>query len=93
MMVPRKRRLTEKNLASVPDAAGVYVLFGTEGAVRYVGRAASLRRRLTTHLQTGDVHAPWFGVLPTKNDAEALRIEQQIFEEYEPQDNVVAPRP
>jgi excinuclease UvrABC nuclease subunit len=89
--VPRRRRLTEKNIALLPDAAGVYVLFGTEGAARYVGRAASLRARLRAHLRTGDVHAPWFGVLLTKNEGEASRIERELVEELAPQDNV-APR-
>jgi excinuclease UvrABC nuclease subunit len=41
---------TEKNVRSVSENPGVYMLMGGNGAVRYVGYSSNLRQQLLEHL-------------------------------------------
>lgn len=84
----RKRKLTEENVARVPAARGVYVLFGTQGSPAYVGRGRSLRARLAEQLSTGRVPAETFAYAPARTDAESARLEQELMHRLLPRFNV-----
>ena len=44
-------------LDDIPDAPGIYQLFGESGTPLYAGRAASLRQQILTHFSEGGRHA------------------------------------
>ena len=84
----RKRKLSEKNIAAVPTAKGVYVLYGTQGSPAYVGRGRSLRARLTDQLTTGRIPAVTFAYAQTKTDAEASKLERELVKRLLPRFNI-----
>ncbi|MGH7269823.1 MAG: hypothetical protein ACREJ3_05275 [Polyangiaceae bacterium] len=84
----RRRKLTESNVATVPDAAGAYVLYAKQGAVVYVESATSLRKRLSQHRTTGRVPAESFTFWLVPNMDAARELEQKLIERYEPSYNV-----
>src|SRR6478609_8746464 len=81
---------------SIPDAPGSYQFKDAHGRIIYVGKAKSLRQRLSNYFQT---HLPprtaqmvaqaetveWIQV---RNDVEALMLEYSLIKQHKPRFNV-----
>lgn len=88
-----------KKLRELPDAPGVYLMRGREGAIIYVGKAASLRRRVQSYFRESTFRRADpkirgliksikdFDVLVLKSEAEALLTEGRLIKEYKPRYN------
>ena len=87
----------EEDLAALPRGAGVYLFRDERGDVLYVGKAKSLRSRVRSYFQRGDGR---FGaaqlveriadveVIVTRNEAEALHLEQNLVKRHRPPFNI-----
>ena len=88
-------RLAEQRRA-LPDAPGVYVFRDAKGRVIYVGKAASVRKRVASHFSGRTRFGP--AELPplidsiestvTATEAEALLLEQNFIKRYKPRFNI-----
>ena len=83
---------------AIPDAPGSYQFRDRDGRVIYVGKAKSLRQRLSNYFQSPAVLPPrtaqmvasaesveWIQV---RNDVEALMLEYSLIKQYKPRFNV-----
>ncbi len=80
-----------------PDLPGVYIMKDSEGTVIYVGKAASLRKRLSQYF--GRLEDPKtrilvsqiasIEVLPTANETEALILESNMIKGHQPKYNII----
>lgn len=96
------RALGERVKRDLPDAPGVYVMRDGGGRAIYVGKAANLRRRVSTYfaprqwrrLAPGLMDARTVETEPAGSDLEALLREAALIEELAPVVNAqtVAPR-
>jgi excinuclease ABC subunit C len=91
-----EERLAAK-LAAVPAEPGVYLLKDHAGKVIYVGKAKSLRPRVQSYFRGGDErHQVQFLVrrvgdlecLVTRNEKEALILENNLIKQYKPRYNI-----
>ncbi|MAF09393.1 hypothetical protein CMK11_02990 [Candidatus Poribacteria bacterium] len=72
----------------IPDHTGVYLVRGREGAVRYVGRSANLRRRLHQRLREGKVVGQeTIQTVVTEDELQARALERELIERYAPRRN------
>ncbi|MDA8392502.1 MAG: excinuclease ABC subunit UvrC [Actinomycetota bacterium] len=84
--------------SEIPDAPGSYQFYDRDGRVIYVGKARSLRQRLSNYFQAPANLAPrtaqmvasaerveWIQV---RNDVEALMLEYSLIKRYLPRFNV-----
>lgn len=85
-------------LASIPDAPGVYRFVDGKGAALYVGKSVSMRKRVASHLRDGRATARMrrmvglaedVTVVPTRNEAEALLLENNLIKELRPRFNIL----
>lgn len=88
----------EAKLKHLPTKPGAYLMKNERGEVIYVGKAASLRSRVRSYFQKGQVHAAkvvamlahvrdvdW---LVTDSEVEALMLECNLIKRYRPHYNV-----
>ncbi|HYU85231.1 MAG TPA: excinuclease ABC subunit UvrC, partial [Kribbellaceae bacterium] len=83
---------------SIPDAPGVYRFSDEKGRVIYVGKAKSLRSRLSSYFQDlANLHPRTQGMVNTAakvdwtvvgSEVEALQLEYSWIKEYDPRFNV-----
>lgn len=83
---------------SLPDAPGVYVFKDDRGRVIYVGKAASLRRRVASYFHSREEENPRLAGLRariadldfivTVNEAEALLLEANLIKRFHPDYNI-----
>ncbi|MDX6650513.1 MAG: excinuclease subunit [Solirubrobacteraceae bacterium] len=95
MPKPATDKLAEQRRA-LPDQPGVYLFRDAKGRVIYVGKAASIRKRVASHFSgrtrygptemTPLVDAIEFTV--TSTEAEALLLEQNFIKQYKPRFNI-----
>jgi len=90
-----------KKLRELPDAPGVYLMRGRDGAIIYVGKAASLRKRVQSYFRESTLRKAEpkirglirsikdFDVLVLKSEAEALLTEGRLIKEYKPRYNTL----
>ncbi len=84
--------------ASIPDSPGSYLFKDSQGRVIYVGKASSLRQRLSNYFQAPDQLHPrtaqmvataesveWVTV---RNEVEALILEYNLIKEHRPRFNI-----
>ncbi len=79
-----------------PDAPGVYLMRDSAGKVIYVGKASSLRKRLSQYFgKVGDPKTrvlvsqiASIEVLPTASEAEALILESNMIKGHQPKYNL-----
>lgn len=84
--------------SDIPDQPGVYRFRDGDGRVIYVGKALSLRSRLTSYFQDpAQLHPRTFAMVNTacsvdwvvvQTEVEALQLEWQWIQEFEPRFNV-----
>ena len=81
----------------LPDAPGVYRMVGDEGEVLYVGKAKSLKKRVSQYAQ-GRAHTQWVAhmihltrsmeFVTTDTETEALLLEINLIKQLKPRFNV-----
>jgi len=82
--------------STIPDAPGVYLFRDTDGRVIYVGKATSLRKRLTSywgkplHPRTEAMMAAAESVewIVASNEVDALMLEYNLIKEHLPRFNI-----
>ncbi len=87
----------EDKLEAVPPRPGVYLLKDRAGGVLYVGKAKSLRSRVLSYFRGGDGRfqieflvrkVADVECLVTRNEKEALILENNLIKQYKPRYNV-----
>ena len=83
---------------TIPDQPGVYKFRDEHGRVIYVGKAKSLRSRLSSYFQdVGNLHARTAAMVTTgasvewttvNTEVEALQLEYSWIKEFDPRFNV-----
>ncbi|MFA5844307.1 MAG: excinuclease ABC subunit UvrC [Coriobacteriia bacterium] len=90
-------RTVSERLADVPDATGVYLWKDAEGAVLYVGKARSLRKRMRQYVGGHDdrekipmlmERVASFDYVVTDSEAESLILESNLIKQFDPPFNV-----
>jgi len=85
-------------VGGLPARPGVYRMYGAEGEVLYVGKARSLRNRVASYFQPGNVHpkvqalvakTASMEVTITNSDTEALLLELNLIKKHRPRFNVI----
>lgn len=91
----------QEKIRSLPDAPGVYLFTDAQGALLYVGKASSLRRRVQSYFNERDLgydterlgamvgQVADVEYLLTANDVEALILESNLIKERRPRYNIV----
>ncbi len=87
-----------EQLARVPTGPGVYIMRGAQGAVIYVGKAASLRNRLRSYFGSPASMEPKthalsesiadFEYVVTHTEQEALHLEAELVKRHQPLFNI-----
>jgi excinuclease ABC subunit C len=90
--------VTRPPAGTIPDAPGSYQFKDAEGRVIYVGKARSLRQRLSNYFQSpAGLHPRTAQMVATaesvewiqvRNDVEALMLEYNLIKEHRPRFNV-----
>ncbi len=88
----------EAKLKTVPDLPGAYLIKDAEGAVIYVGKARSLRKRLGQHFREAAAPGRWAHVMTqhaadlefivTNTELESLILEATLIKEHQPRYNI-----
>ncbi len=96
-MLPDK---VKQKLRALPDQPGCYIMRDARGSIIYVGKAASLRKRVQSYFRDatarrGDpkvrslVHSVAdLDLIVTRTEAEAILTEGQLIKDYRPRYNV-----
>ncbi len=87
-----------RRLTTLPDQPGVYLFKNAQGEVLYVGKALSLRKRVSSYFHASRDLSPritrlvqWISdleVRATASEAEALLLESQLIKAHQPKYNV-----
>jgi excinuclease ABC subunit C len=91
----KKLRAYVKNL---PDTPGVYRMIDDAGGILYVGKAKSLKKRVSSYMQVGKlpirlqrmvaaIHEMEF--VHTQTEAEALLLESNLIKKLKPRYNIL----
>ncbi len=87
----RAQRLAERR-RELPDAPGVYLFYGADGELLYVGKARSIRKRVASHFSGGNTRLTAridrIDTLVTQTEAEALLAEQSFIKRHRPHFNI-----
>ena len=84
-------------LSRLPVEPGVYLMLGSDGSIIYIGKANSLKKRVTSYFQKKD-HDPKTSILVkniedieyivTESEIEALLLESNLIKKHKPKFNV-----
>ncbi|MHB8286942.1 MAG: excinuclease ABC subunit UvrC [Caulobacteraceae bacterium] len=90
--------LLQDEVKRLPEAPGVYRMLGAEGEVLYVGKARSLKKRVSNYAQ-GRFHSQRIAhmvhltrqlvVISTETETQALLLESNLIKQLKPRFNVV----
>lgn len=84
-----------KNLTTYP---GVYQMFDIQGGLLYVGKAKSLKKRVTSYFRPQAPHSKTYAlvsqisridVIVTRTENEALLLENNLIKKYKPRFNIL----
>lgn len=82
----------QKQIASLPQKSGVYILKNRLGEILYVGKATNLRARVKSHFNQGGTilrsKITEIDHIGTKNEKDALILESQLIKKYQPRYNI-----
>jgi excinuclease ABC subunit C len=77
---------------SLPDSPGVYLFYGKDEELLYVGKARSIRKRVASHFSAGNwrltSRVDRIETLVTATEAEALLAEQSFIKRHRPHFNI-----
>ena len=83
------RRFGVENVSDTPSVKGVYLIKDRYGRVQYVGKSTDLSRRLTEHLNSGDIgDARKFMAYQTRTEHAAEDLERKLIRRYCPPYNI-----
>ena len=81
-----------------PDKPGVYLMHDKDGKTIYIGKAKSLKKRVSSYFRHGSFASPRLArlvdeiadisTIRTESDAEAMVLESRLIKEYQPFFNV-----
>ncbi len=87
----REQRIAQQR-RDLPDSAGVYLFYDARGELLYVGKARSIRKRISSHFSGGEPRLTSridrIDFLVTANEAEALLAEQSFIKRHRPRLNI-----
>jgi excinuclease ABC subunit C len=87
----RAERIAERR-RDLPDQPGVYLFYGEDDELLYVGKARSIKKRVASHFSGGDARLTSridrIDTLVTANEAEALLAEQSFIKRHRPRFNI-----
>jgi excinuclease ABC subunit C len=87
----RAERIADQR-RSLPDSPGVYLFYGSDGELLYVGKARSIRKRVANHFSAGGsrmtARVDRIDTLVTATEAEALLAEQSFIKRHRPHFNI-----
>lgn len=92
------RKQIEEILKTLPTGPGVYRMLDAEGGILYVGKARSLKRRVSSYFRGGAHNAKTqalvgqiqdISVTVTHTEAEALILENTLIKAHQPRYNVL----
>jgi len=87
----RAERIAQQR-RSLPDSPGVYLFYGKEDELLYVGKARSIRKRVASHFSGGNTRLTSridrIDTLVTATEAEALLAEQSFIKRHRPHFNI-----
>jgi len=93
--VPSREDNLREQRRSLPDSPGVYIFKDADGRALYVGKAKSIRKRVSSHFSSRTRTADEFlarvesiDFVATANEAEALLAEQNFIKRYRPPYNI-----
>ncbi|MHC1575836.1 MAG: excinuclease ABC subunit UvrC [Methanosarcinaceae archaeon] len=86
------------DISQFPDSPGVYLMKDTSENIIYIGKARSLRQRVSQHFQSSKYHSPKTRVLvrniadieyiATDSEVEALILEANLIKRNQPRYNI-----
>ncbi|MCP5173509.1 MAG: excinuclease ABC subunit UvrC [Moraxellaceae bacterium] len=85
-------------LAALPHLAGIYKMLGAQGEVLYVGKAKSLKNRVSSYFQKNITHPKTQALVSkicdieliiTHSETEALLLEQNLIKSLKPPYNIL----
>lgn len=89
----------EKALLSLPHLPGVYIMKNSEDRIIYVGKAISLKNRVSQYFHPSSNHSlkvkamvsniDKFDYIITDTESEALILENTLIKKYQPQYNIL----
>ncbi len=87
----RAERIAEQR-RQLPDQSGVYLFYGEDDELLYVGKARSIKKRIASHFSGGEPRLTSridrIDTLVTANEAEALLAEQSFIKRHRPRFNI-----
>src|SRR3954464_2930545 len=87
----RAERIAQQR-KELPDQPGVYLFYDRDGELLYVGKARSIRKRISSHFSGGDSRLTSridrIECLVTSTEAEALLAEQSFIKRHRPRFNI-----
>ena len=95
---PKGAAVIEAALTTMPSAPGVYRMLDAKGDALYVGKARSLKKRVTSYTQFGRLderlrrmvnETSSMEVITTHTEAEALLLEANLIKRLKPRFNIV----
>ena len=91
--------LIRERLKAVPNRPGCYLMRDRRGVIIYIGKAKTLKRRVSAYFRPGAKHAPKvrsmvdtvydFEFMTVKNEAESLLTEASLIKKYKPRFNIL----
>ncbi len=79
-------------IKELPDAPGVYLFYGRDDELLYVGKALSIRKRVASHFSGGEPRLTSrvgrIDFVVTSTEAEALLTEQSFIKRHRPRFNI-----
>lgn len=88
----------KKNINSLPDAPGVYQFFDRDGKLLYIGKAKSLKKRVSSYFNKNQYENAKLRILVRKitriehilveSESDALLLENNLIKKYQPRYNV-----
>src|SRR6185312_14168340 len=87
----RAERIAEQR-RQLPDQPGVYLFYGEDDELLYVGKARSIKKRIASHFSGGEPRLTSrierIDTLVTNSEAEALLTEQSFIKRHRPRFNI-----
>lgn len=98
---PTFPQIVHDKLAALPDRPGVYLMRNRRGRIIYIGKAASLRSRVSSYFRASTFAKAQprlrglirsiadFDTVPLRSEPEAALTESKLIKEYRPRYNVL----